>query len=86
MQGSTGIEKKPCWRFSEMPDEMTPYTVKQAAKMLDANVKSVYEAIRKAEIPAIRFGRSIRIPRAAFDRLLQDGKVASVARDPAGRE
>jgi excisionase family DNA binding protein len=53
-----------------------PYTVEEVAQKLDVNVKTAYEAIRRKEIPSIRFGRTIRVPRPAFNELLRRGKVA----------
>lgn len=45
-------------------------SVVDAAALLGISRNSAYEAIRRGEIPALRFGRSIRVPRAALDRLL----------------
>jgi len=44
--------------------------VEQAAKVLNLSRGAAYEAVRKGEIPSIRFGRSIRIPRRALLELL----------------
>lgn len=45
-------------------------TVEEASKRLRLSRNAVYEAIARSEIPSIRFGRRILVPRAALDRLL----------------
>jgi excisionase family DNA binding protein len=51
-------------------NELSPLA-KEVAAILDCNVKSVYDAIRRKEIPSIRLGRMLLIPRPAFERLLR---------------
>ena len=41
--------------------------------MLNINRESVYRAIARGELQAIRVGRSIRLPRAQLDALLIEG-------------
>jgi excisionase family DNA binding protein len=41
--------------------------------MLNINRESVYRAIARGDLLAIRVGRSIRLPRAQIDALLIDG-------------
>jgi excisionase family DNA binding protein len=49
-------------------DDRTPYlTVPQAAEYTGIDKTALYRAIRKGEIPVLRVGRAIRIPRRAFD-------------------
>jgi excisionase family DNA binding protein len=43
-------------------------TVDTAAKVLKTNRKTVYEAIARKEIPALRIGRLLRIPGAWLRR------------------
>lgn len=38
----------------------------QAANILDANARTVYNAIERGECPAVRLGRIIRIPTLEF--------------------
>jgi hypothetical protein len=33
-----------------------------------------YEAARRGELPVLRFGRKVRVPRVAFERLLSETK------------
>ena len=56
-----------------MKDEKTKLTltVNQLSKSLSLSRGSTYEAIRRGEIPHIRIGRRILIPKAAFERFLE---------------
>jgi len=47
-------------------------TVEEAAEILKVSRGTAYEAVRTGEIPSVRVGRCIRIPRAALDRMLAD--------------
>ena len=56
------------------------FKVDEAARILGISRSAAYELANvwlttggQAGIPAIRLGRTIRIPRAAIERLLQDG-------------
>ena len=51
------------------PDRLT-LTVEEAAATLGISRASAYEAVRRGEVPAIRIGRRILVPRIALDRLL----------------
>jgi excisionase family DNA binding protein len=55
---------------------LRPITAKEAAVILDCNVKSIYEAMKRGEIPVIKIGRLRFIPRPAFERLLRNGDQA----------
>jgi excisionase family DNA binding protein len=50
-----------------MPDT---YTVEEAAKKLGIGRNSCYEAARTGQLPSIRIGKRILVPRAALERLL----------------
>jgi excisionase family DNA binding protein len=45
-------------------------TVRIAARRLSLSEKSVYRAIARGDLPAIRVGRAVRVPEAALERLL----------------
>ncbi len=45
-------------------------TVPEAATFLRVGRTAAYEAIRSGEIPSVRIGRSIRVPRLALERLM----------------
>lgn len=52
------------------PGERLTLTVEEAATALGLSRAFAYEAARRGEIPSIRIGRRILIPRAALQRLL----------------
>lgn len=52
------------------------YTVEEAAAKLGISRNSAYEGVRRGEIPGIRIGRRIVVPKAPLDRLLEGGKAA----------
>lgn len=49
----------------------TVFTVCEVAKILRLGKISVYQAIARGEIPCIRIGRRILIPRYALERMLE---------------
>jgi excisionase family DNA binding protein len=56
------------------PDRLT-LTVEEAAATLGISRASAYEGVRRGEIPAIRIGRRVLVPRVALDRLLSMPEV-----------
>jgi len=54
------------------------YTVEEAARLLGIGRNNAYEAAKRGDIPAITIGKRRLIPKAALDRLLEqgNGKVA----------
>ncbi len=51
-------------------DEKHVLTVAEAAIFLRVGRSAAYEEVRIGEIPSIRIGRSIRVPRLALERRL----------------
>ena len=54
--------------------EQLTITVEEAARALGINRMSAYTAVHAGEIPHIKIGRRLLVPKAAFDRLLQGQK------------
>jgi len=52
-------------------ERMTMPVWPDAGKRLGLRRNATYEAIARGEIPVLRFGRRIVVPRAALDRLLE---------------
>jgi excisionase family DNA binding protein len=52
------------------------YTVEEAAAKLGISRNSAYEGVRRGDIPGIRIGRRIVVPRVPLDRMLDGGKAA----------
>jgi excisionase family DNA binding protein len=53
--------------------ERVTYSVPEVAQLLGISRNSAYEAIKRGEIPVIRFGTRIIVPKPAFDRLIENG-------------
>jgi excisionase family DNA binding protein len=52
------------------------FTVEEAAQLLGISRSFAYEAVQRGDIPSMRIGRRILVPKAALQRFLeQDGKV-----------
>ncbi len=49
------------------------FTVSEAREKLGISRGLIYEAIRRGEIPHLRIGKRIVIPRVALERLLERG-------------
>jgi len=54
--------------------ERKTLTVAEAAKELGLGKNAAYEGVRSGQIPSVRIGGRILVPRAALDRLL-NGEV-----------
>ena len=48
-------------------------TIPEVANMLGLSRNFGYELARRGEIPVIRFGRRILVPRAALEKILEKG-------------
>lgn len=44
----------------------------EAGQMLGLTKNGAYAAAKRGDIPTIRIGRLLKVPRAAFDRMLQE--------------
>jgi len=51
-------------------EERTVYTVDETARVLGIGRNTAYLAIRRGEIPSVRIGARILVPKAALDALL----------------
>ncbi len=65
------------------------YTVEEAAVLLRIGRSAAYAAVRRGELPSVRLGRSIRVPRHSLEALLRaspleatDGADAAEIDDP----
>ena len=57
-------------RLERLPDILN---VAETARFLRLGRNAAYEAIRRREIPSIRIGRRLLVPRQALERLLAGG-------------
>ncbi|MGB8708058.1 MAG: helix-turn-helix domain-containing protein [Dehalococcoidia bacterium] len=59
-----------------MPEpEKLCYTVEEAAAKLQICRSLAYRQVKDGRIPAIRFGRCVRIPKARLDKMLERGGI-----------
>lgn len=56
----------------EMKLPRSTLSVVEAAEILGIGRNSAYEAAGRGEIPVIRIGRLLRVPRAALERMLDE--------------
>ena len=60
-------------------DNRPVLTVEEAAAYLSLSRGSAYQAIRAGEIPSIRIGRRLLVPRAALEAMLGEREAAVAA-------
>jgi excisionase family DNA binding protein len=58
---------------SNQGSECLTVSVKRTAELAGLSLGLTYEMVRQGKIPALHFGRCIRIPRYALERLLAEG-------------
>jgi len=67
-------------------DAPLTYTVPQAGRLAGLSRNGSYLAVERGEIPAMRFGRLLRVPAAAWDQILREGRpLAPVETKPRSR-
>ena len=57
-----------------MEEERLTLTVEEAAKLLGIGRQLAYERVKTGEIPVIKIGRRLLVPRSALEKLLADPK------------
>ena len=62
--------------IEERPQQRLTMTVEEAATALGISRATAYEAVSRGEIPAIRIGRRILIPKVALAKLLDSDSQA----------
>lgn len=53
----------------QVGDKLT-YSVEEAGQLLGISRNSAFEAARRGDLPTIRIGRRLLVPKAALERLL----------------
>ncbi len=56
--------------------ERLVYTVPGAGKLLSLGRSASYEAVARGEIPVIRIGRKLLVPKAALEKMLAEAGQA----------
>lgn len=72
-------------------EDLPPFlTVPEAAAVLRLGRSATYDAITRGQIPSVRFGKKLRVPRAALFAFAREHLVGAAAeqgrelREPAG--
>jgi excisionase family DNA binding protein len=60
------------------------YTVEEVAELLGVSRALAYEAVRRGEVPSLRIGRRILVPRIAIERMVAGAGLEPAAPDPTG--
>lgn len=60
-----------------MADERLTCTVEECARLLGIGRQLAYEKVKTGEIPALKIGRRLLVPRKALERLLEQGQIAT---------
>jgi excisionase family DNA binding protein len=63
--------------FDPMERERATYDIAEAGRLLGIGRNQAYEAVKRGEIPIIKIGRRLLVPKVAFDRILDGAKGAS---------
>lgn len=57
--------------MTKQDDERLVYEVPEAGAMLGLTRNGSYEAAKRGDIPTIKIGKLLRVPKAAFHRMLE---------------
>jgi excisionase family DNA binding protein len=71
--GGTGMPK------TAIPtDDVAVMTVPEAGRRLGLSRLGAYQAAKRGDIPTLRIGRLLKVPKVAFDRMLEQvGRAAA---------
>jgi len=62
-----------------MQEERVTFTVEETAKLLGIGRQLAYEKVKTGEIPVIKIGRRLLVPRRALEKLLEQGQAVTLA-------
>jgi excisionase family DNA binding protein len=68
--GSNRLQAIAQQRRQDMPEERVTYSVEEAARRLGVGRNAAYEAAKRGDIPSIKIGKRILVPKVALDRML----------------
>ena len=54
-------------------DNKLCYTVPEAAQMLGLSRNFVYDLVKQGQLPVVKFGKRLLIPRVALEKILEKG-------------
>jgi excisionase family DNA binding protein len=56
-------------------DGVSAFKIKQVAEIFDTHEWTIYEAIKRKEIPAVAIGKALRVPRLVVEMMLAGEQV-----------
>ena len=68
------IEPSKLMKEHDMEEERLTLTVEETAKLLGIGRNLCYDQIKTGEIPSLKIGRRLLVPRAALEKLLAEPK------------
>lgn len=80
---TVGLQQGACAVATSPTIDRQTFTVEEAATLLGIGRNSAYQAIARGELPALRLGRRLLVPRAALERHLAES--GAVERDAPRR-
>jgi excisionase family DNA binding protein len=60
-----------------MGNERQTYTIEQAAKIIGVSRNTGYDAAKSGQLPTIKVGRRLLVPRVALERMLATAAPAA---------
>jgi excisionase family DNA binding protein len=60
--------------MAKRDEERRTYTILEAQRLLGIGRNQIYEAAKAGDIPTIKIGKRVLVPKALFDRILPGGK------------
>lgn len=62
-----------------MDGERQTLTIEETAKLLGIGRQLAYNRVKTGEIPVIKIGRRLLVPRRALEKLLEQGQAVTLA-------
>jgi excisionase family DNA binding protein len=60
----------------EREEDRKTYDIAEAGRLLGIGRNQAYEAAKRGDIPSLRIGKRLLVPKLALDRLLAGGEAA----------
>lgn len=67
-------------KSTDLQKQCVVYDVPEAGKLLGLSRGASYEAAARGDIPTIRIGKLLKVPKVAFDRMLETVRVRTSRR------
>ena len=62
-----------------MEDERLTLTIEETAKLLGIGRQLAYDRVKTGQIPVIKIGRRLLVPKKALEKLLEQGQAVTLA-------